>query len=166
MELRKHLNPRIVFVGLYVLAFLGYVIYGLQPAEAAQSYEIADQLEIPSIALDTDVAKLQLEADGLHTPDKIVGSYTKNDNKILLIGHSTTVFRDLDKVDLDATIIYDGREYHVAAIDMTVKNKVDMNKLLEKSDKDTLVMMTCAGELLENGDATHRLMITATLQDE
>jgi hypothetical protein len=26
---------------------------------------------------------------------------------------------------------------------------------------DTLVLMTCAGELLDNGDATHRLIITA-----
>lgn len=166
MELRKHLSPRIVFAGLYMLAFLGYVIYGLRPAEAVQSYEIADELIIPSIALDADVTKLQLETDGLRTPDTIVGSYTKSDNKTLLIGHSTTVFRNLHEVDLDADIVYDGREYRVVAIDMTTKGKIDMNELLQKSDKDTLVMMTCAGELLENGDATHRLMITAILQDE
>ena len=164
MELKKRFNSKCIFIGLYFVAFLAYIIYGLQPVEAAQSYEIADQLEIPSIALDTDVAKLQLEADGLHTPDKIVGSYTKNDNKTLLIGHSTTVFRDLDKVDLDATIIYSGQKYRVTAIDMEQKDKIDMSKLLQETDRDTLVIMTCAGKLLEKGDATHRLIITAVSQ--
>ena len=36
-----------------------------------------------------------------------------------------------------------------------------MNKILEASDKDTVVLMTCAGKDLGNGDASHRLIVTA-----
>lgn len=161
MELKKRFNSKYVFVGMYFVAFLAYIIYGLQPVEAVQSYEFSGKLEIPSIALDTDVAKLQLSADGLQTPDTIVGSFTQNDKKTLLIGHSTTVFENLNQVDLDATIIYGGQEYIVTAIDMVPKSKVDMNRLLEDVDKSTVVIMTCAGDLFDDGDASHRLLITA-----
>lgn len=161
MELRKHLNPKTIFIGLYVVAFLGYVIYGLQPAEAAYSYEIVEELQIPSIALDSDVTELQLASDGLKTPDTIVGSYSRNANKTLLIGHSTTVFQDLEYVDLEDTVVYGGQEYRVVAIDMVAKNKINMDKLLQSSEKNTLIIMTCAGKLLDGGDATHRLILTA-----
>ena len=39
--------------------------------------------------------------------------------------------------------------------------KIDMDKLLKTSRQDTVVIMTCAGKLLDGGDATHRLIITA-----
>ena len=164
MELKKRFNSKYIFIGLYFVAFLAYIIYGLQPAEAAQSYEPSGKLEIPSIALDTDVVTLQLGVDGLKTPDSIAGSYSTHENKTLLIGHSTTVFRDLKNIDLDTTIIYSGQKYRVIAIDMEQKDKIDMSKLLQESDRDTLVIMTCAGKLLEKGDATHRLIITAVSQ--
>ena len=42
-----------------------------------------------------------------------------------------------------------------------------MNKLLSNdgSGIDTLVVMTCAGELYNNGDASHRLVLTAIKQE-
>jgi sortase (surface protein transpeptidase) len=36
-----------------------------------------------------------------------------------------------------------------------------MKELLKAEDTDTLVLMTCAGELMSNNDATHRLIVTA-----
>ena len=33
-----------------------------------------------------------------------------------------------------------------------------------EEEKDTLVLMTCAGEDLGNGDSTHRLLVTATAE--
>ena len=46
---------------------------------------------------------------------------------------------------------------------MLEKADVDMNKMLAPAEKDTLVIMTCAGMDLGNGDATHRLVLTATI---
>ena len=36
-----------------------------------------------------------------------------------------------------------------------------MTEILKREEKDTIVIMTCAGELLDGGDATHRFMVTA-----
>ena len=160
MELKRRFNVRKLFVGMYVLAFAVYLIIGLQPAEAA-NYVIASTLSIPDIGLNTDVAELYLTENGLETPDTIAGSYTKAENKTLLIGHSTTVFKNLDQVDLNDVIDYGGQAYKVVAIDMIPKVDIEMNELLATANRDTIVLMTCAGELLDGGDATHRLIITA-----
>lgn len=161
MELRKHLNIRFVFIGLYLVAFLVFLIYGLQPAEAVEAYVIDSKLKIPSIGLNTDVTKLELTENGLKTPDTIVGSYSRYENKTLLIGHSTTVFNNLRDVKLGNKIEYNNTTYEVKTIDMLAKGKIDMDKLLKTSQQDTVVIMTCAGKLLDGGDATHRLIITA-----
>ena len=161
MKLKQHLDAKKVFVGLYVLAFAIYVVVGLQPAKAAH-YEVAAELNIPSIGLTADVTELQLNNGKLDTPDTIVGSYSQGENKTLLIGHSTTVFKDLSGAKLNSTINYDNKTYRVTEIAMTQKKNVNMNRLLRSTDKDTLVIMTCAGQLLDGGDATHRLIITAT----
>lgn len=162
MELRKHLSLRFVFIGLYFVAFLAFIIYGLQPADAVEAYDIGGEIAIPSIGLQSDVAILDYENGKLNTPDTIVGSYEKVENKSLLIGHSTTVFSELYKVKLGDEIEYKGKTYEVKMIDMMAKNRISMTKLLEPSEKDTIVIMTCAGKLLDGGDATHRLIITAT----
>ena len=57
---------------------------------------------------------------------------------------------------------YNGKTYNVEKITLSVKDKIDMDELLKASEKDTIVIMTCAGKLLEGGDATHRLILTAT----
>ena len=81
-----------------------------------------------------------------------------------MIGHSTDVFRDLDKLKLDDMVQYDDKTYRVVLIDMMLKNTIDMKELLRGADKDTIVIMTCAGTLLDGGDATHRLMVTAVAE--
>ena len=161
MELRKrHLNARRIFVSLYVLAFAIYIIVGLQPAEA-KNYEVSAELEIPSIGLTADVTRLALNENKLDTPETIVGSYTQTENKTLLIGHSSTVFENLHNVSLRDKINYNDKTYKIVGIHKLEKSEVNMDQLLKRADKDTLVIMTCAGELLDGGDATHRLIVTA-----
>ena len=160
MELKRGLDPRKIFVGLYVLAFAVYLVIGLQPAEAT-NYAVSAELNIPMIGLNADVTTLELGPDGLETPDSIVGSYSQANNKTLLIGHSTTVFAALNQVQLGETLKYNDTNYRVAAIDMMPKSEIDMNKVLSGADKDTIIIMTCAGQLLDDGNATHRLLVTA-----
>ncbi|MBR2840179.1 sortase [Candidatus Saccharibacteria bacterium] len=163
MELKKHFEWRYLFVGLYVLFFGIYIIVGLQPVQAT-NYVKSAELEIPSIGLVSDVAETELKEYKLETPDEIVGSFTKAENKTLLIGHSTTVFQNLDEVKLGDEIIYDGKVYTVKKTVWSVKERVHMGELIKREKEDTLVIMTCAGEMLRNGDATHRLIITASIR--
>ena len=160
MELRKRLDSRIVFVVIYFSAFLAYIIYGLQPAGAID-YAISSTLSIPKIGLYSDVTTLELEGRELKTPDSIVGSFSNQPNKTLLIGHSTTVFQRLNELDLFDSIKYGDSDYQVVKISLMPKSKIIMRDLLKEADKDTLVLMTCTGTLLDNHDATHRLIITA-----
>lgn len=161
MELKKRLNIKTVLMGLYAVFFIAYIIVGLNPVEAAQSYEISAELNIPSINLSSDVTALQLEDRELKTPDTIVGSFSRAENKTLLIGHSSTVFQNLNKVKLGEEIDYDNHIYIAQKIETLEKSEIDMSKLLARANKDTLIIMTCAGTDLGNGDATHRLIITA-----
>lgn len=163
MELKKRLNPRIVFFVIYFVAFFGYIIYGLQPAEATGAYVVDDVLSIPSIGLNADVTNIHIEDGELKTPDTIVGSYSKNTNKTLLIGHSTGIFQDLDDVKIGDIIKYGDNEYKVTKYVYIEKDSIDMNELLASEDKETLVIMTCAGTLLGDGDATHRIILFASI---
>ncbi|MBR3246485.1 class F sortase [Candidatus Saccharibacteria bacterium] len=163
MELRRRLNPKYVFIGLYILAFLVYVIYGLQPADAVDSYDVSGNIRIPSIGLNSDVTTIGLEHGELRTPDTIVGSYSRNPNKTLLIGHASTVFENLHDIRLGDKVGFNGEEYTVKSINLSVKEDIDMLELLSNSPKDTIVLMTCAGDTLEGGDATFRLIVTASV---
>lgn len=163
MELKRRLNPRVIFVVVYILAFAAYIMIGLRSAEAA-NHVVSAELNIPEIGLTSDVAELTRNGDELTTPDQIVGSYSRANNKTLLIGHSTTVFRNLSNVKLGAEVNYDNTTYKVVAIDMAPKSNVNMNKILAGTDKNTIIIMTCAGQLLGDSDATHRLMVTAIEQ--
>lgn len=160
MELKKHFNLAKVFGAIYVVAFLVYLFYGLQPAEATPIQADAT-LEIPSINLDIPVAKVQLVDHELETPDTIVGSFSNHHNKTLLFGHSTTAFSELKSINIDDSIYYNGEIYQVTQIDTLEKKDINMDEILSESPKDTLILMTCAGELLDGGDATHRLIIEA-----
>lgn len=164
MELKRRLSPKTIFAGVYVVLLAIYIIVGLQPADAAQ-YEVAAELAIPAIGLETDVAELDLVNGELATPDTIAGSYAREENKTLLIGHSTTVFENLDAVRLGDEIVYDGKTYRVVAIDQVRKSEIRMSQVMAGAEKDTIIIMTCAGELLPGGDATHRLMIKAVLSE-
>ena len=160
MKLRRRFDNRAIFVAVYIMLFVLYIIIGLQPADAA-NYEVSSKLTIPSIGLNVDVTALSLESNRLETPDTIVGSYSRYKNKTLLIGHSSTVFQNLDDIIIGDSFEYNNKHYIVVKARLVVKEAIDMDEILVDTDKDTVVIMTCAGEDLGGGDATHRLIIYA-----
>lgn len=160
MELKRKFSAKKLFTLVYVLAFAVYLIVGLQPAGATE-YEVSGNLTIPAIDLSSDVTELELIDHKLDTPDTIVGSYKKYDTKTFLVGHSTTVFVNLNKVKAGDIIIYNDIEYKITKTEKMLKSDVDMNKILAPTREDTLVIMTCAGEPMGEKDATHRLVVTA-----
>ncbi|MFV0485268.1 MAG: class F sortase [Candidatus Saccharimonadales bacterium] len=126
-------------------------------------------LEIASIGLNSQVAPVELKDRQLETPDRIVGSYTK-ENKVFLYGHSTGVFAHLNHVQIGDRLKYGEGEtratYVVTRMNTLPVEKVNMAQLLSSSPKKQLVLMTCAGEKLGNDDYTERLIIYATYAGE
>ena len=163
MEIKRRFNLlslRNILILVYFVCFAVFLSFGLKPAEAA-NYEISAELSIPAISLKSDVTTLKLKEHGLETPDYIVGSFMRSDNKTLLIGHSSTVFARLREVEISDTVVYDDIIYTIVDKRVVEKTEIDMNSLLEGTDKETIVLMTCAGKDLPNKDSAHRLIITA-----
>lgn len=151
-----------VFVAAFFLIMLPIYFYiGLHPVSSLD-YAGYPTLEIPSIELTTPVAKIELEDRELVAPARIAGVYHANPHKLFIIGHSSTVFRDLHKLEIDQTFVYDNKIYRVSSAITLEKADIDMAELLAEPFEDTIVIMTCAGEPLPNQDATHRLIVTAT----
>ncbi|MBQ6461010.1 sortase [Candidatus Saccharibacteria bacterium] len=164
MEIRARLDFRKIVIPLYAVCFVVYLIFGLTPTSAgATYYEISGNLEIPAIDLNSDVTTLNIEDHQLKTPRTIVGSYSRSENKTLLIGHSSTVFSKLDQIWVGDIVNYNGYSYLVKDIIVDKKENINMRELLRAAETDTLIIMTCAGNDLEDGDATHRLIITAEI---
>ena len=160
MELKRRWDFRVVFTGLYFVCFVIYLVMSFGLARAAD-YDVSAVLLIPRISLRSDVMELELSDGKLNTPDTIVGSFSKAKNKTLLIGHSSTVFSELDRVDIGVELVYNNTIYYIVSSEVLAKADIDMNKLLGEAERDTLVIMTCAGESLGEKDATHRLILTA-----
>lgn len=164
MKLKKTVDFRRIGAFLYAVFFIAYLLVGLKPTADATHYEISAELEIPAIGLTADVTPLKLKDHHLETPSTIVGSFAREANKVLLIGHSSTVFRNLNNIAVGDEIIYDGILYKVLSAETLKKADVEMNTLLAATEKDTIVIMTCAGEELGENDATHRLIVTAEVE--
>ena len=163
MELKKHISKRVFFLIFYYLAFCGYLAFGFLSV-GASSYHIDNHLIIPSINLSSDVTKVEISDGNLPTPDYIVGSFATETSKEFLFGHSSTVFADLKNIKIGDEIIYDNRTYTVISYKTYVKSDVDMSRVLSRAERDSLTLMTCAGEDYGNGDSSHRLIINAILR--
>lgn len=159
----KHFDHRIIVICVYFVVFFVYFFIGFYPADAS-NYKVYTELEIPSISLVADVTKINLENGKLNTPDTIVGSFSKNDNKTLLIGHSSTVFYNLNGVRLRDKLNFDNTTYQVTNIDIVAKEKIKMKDLLKSESTNQIVIMTCAGKRIGDSDATHRLILTAEVE--
>lgn len=152
-----------LFVAFFLALMLPiYIFIGLQPAPIADAASYP-QLEISSINLQTPVASLTLTDRQLVAPATIAGVYQGAINKTFIIGHSSTVFKNLSQVQIGDTITYDAQTYLVTDIDTLAKSEIDMRVILQPETTETMIIMTCAGESLPNQDATHRLIITAHL---
>lgn len=149
----------------YAVFFAVYLYIGFQPNVEAVNYEISNQLIIPSINLNAPVTPLEVKSGELETPVSIVGSFSTASNKTLLIGHASGIFQNLPAVQVGDILNYDGQSFKVVNIETLPKESVNMQKILANTKRQVLKIMTCAGELFENGDATHRLIITAVKEE-
>lgn len=152
-----------VALGFLAIFLPVYVFLGLQPVSSAGASSYPE-LEIPEISLTTPVESLALtENRTLEAPATIAGSFALHDSTTLLIGHSSTIFASLEKLELGEKIVYNEQNYQIVKIETLPKSEVDMYELLAERDRQTLVLMTCAGESLGNQDYTERLIITAEI---
>ena len=168
----QRLNPlfwskrtiRVFVVAFFTIMLPIYLYIGFQPAS---SLDLGDYpiLDIPSIDLSTPVAEVFLENRELVAPTTIAGIYHANPNKLFIIGHSSTVFKNLHQILAGDVFVYDSQTYKVSASIIVEKSAINMQELLSEAPEKTIIIMTCAGESLPNQDATHRLIITATLSE-
>ena len=165
MEIRRSWRSwdfRKVFGIVYFGALFIYLVVGLAPVEA-KDYEAATEISIPTIGLESDVVTVNMVGNEFPTPEEIVGRFTWAKHKTLLFGHASTVFPRLKELQVGDIIYYDGDTYMVSQMEISPKAEISMNKVLAAAEQDTIIMMTCAGEDLGGGDATHRLIVTAVL---
>lgn len=151
---------RVFFVALFVVLAPFYFFSGIQPVSSIEATSYPE-LRIPNIELSTPVAPLEMTEHQLIAPATIAGSYSQAENKQFIIGHSSTVFHELDQSALYQHIYYNDVEYTITRVETLKKADVDMDAILAPANVDTLVIMTCAGTPLPEQDATHRLIITA-----
>ncbi len=137
-----------------------YIFIGLQPVLPANAADFP-RLSISSINLDIPVEPLTLDNHQLNVPDNIAGSYSQNQHKTLLVGHSSTAFRKLNRLQPGQIIKYKDKAFLITETTTLAKSDVNMSQILSDRPQDTLILMTCAGDSLPNQDATHRLIINA-----
>lgn len=176
---------------VYFLATLTFVYFGLQPASkpeevyATESAEATATLTISARNNTDDNANNNTSNDAktsitaaktleqipvkpiekvgteLEVPEQIAGSYSVHQNKTLIVGHSSTIFKNLKYLQLGDTITYSEKEYTITKIEEKLKQDISMAEVLKSETEDTLVLMTCAGDPVGNGDYTHRLIVIA-----
>lgn len=162
MRIRRSYDYLRVLTCVFFVMLVAWFINGLSPAEASHRDVIA-QFEAPSLNLKSDVVRIFLEDRSLNAPSDAVGAFYGASNKVLLIGHRGTVFYNLDTIKVGDMLIFDGTKYTVSSLATIPKESVDMNEVLAAAETETLVVMTCAGRDLGDGDATHRLIVKAEI---
>ncbi len=156
---------RVFTTGFFAVMLPIYIFIGMQPASSINT-EGLPTLVVPSIGLETPVSTLELTNQELIAPANIAGSYASAENKFFIIGHSSTVFRKLDRAEVGDVVDYDGAKYRIDKREILEKAQINMYDILAPSETPTLVIMTCAGENLPNQDATHRLILTAEILED
>lgn len=149
----------IVFGILYFAVIAGIVTYAFMPKSADASSE--ERLYMPSIGLIARVKNIERTGNQLIAPDEIAGAYKATNHKTVLIGHSSTIFKDLKNVKYADEFTFDSTKYSVQEIRTIPKNLVDMEDIVSETEKNTLILMTCSGEPLGGQDYSHRLVIKA-----
>lgn len=172
MEGACKLNPfcwskrtiRVFVVSFFLIMLPIYLYIGFQPVASTEAIGYPE-LSITNISLTTPVQPIELTDHQLIAPDTIAGVYNANPNKTFIIGHSSTIFRELHKAQIGDDISYDDKTYRIVTSETLAKSSIDMQELLAPAATDTIVIMTCAGKPLANQDATHRLIITAIISN-
>ena len=161
-----------LYLGIFLVYFVAgfaFIAIGLQPVKSAEAVyatesETAEEhLDIPSIYLSAPVKITSVVDNNLVIPEQIAASFSMHDNKTLIMGHSSSVFKNLKDLSLGDEIVYNDATYKIALIEEKAKGDINMSDILRSEDTPTIVLMTCSGEKIEgtSGDHTHRLIITA-----
>ena len=72
-----------------------------------------------------------------------------------------SIFTNLEDLEVGDTIYYGTNRYIISLEEIRDKEDINMKELLKNTGFEKITLMTCAGELLEDQDATKRLIITA-----
>lgn len=164
----------LLFLPIYILTVVTFLCFSSSPNFPAQVSAYAQEilnassgfLEIPSISLSAPVSTVSLSGRTLQVPDYIVGKYQVYENKVLLMGHSSTVFLELKNIKIGDQISYGGQVYQVISKEVRPKAEISMKEILKDEDKPMLTLMTCSGEHISNQDYSHRLIIDAVMSSE
>jgi len=149
-----------IFAGLlYFLAIAGFTAYIFIPKAADASSE--ERLFIPEIGLIARVKDIERTGNQLIAPDTIAGAYKSTNHKTVIIGHSSTIFKDLKNLSGTETFTFDNKTYNITRREIVEKRFVNMEEVVSETEKNTVVLMTCYGEPLGGQDYSHRLIITA-----
>lgn len=149
-----------IFAGLlYFLAIAGFVAYIFIPKAADASSE--ERLYIPEIGLVARVKDIERQGNQLIAPDTIAGAYKPTNHKTVIIGHSSTIFKDLEKLAGNENFTFDDHSYRIIRREIVEKRFVNMEDIVSETENNTVILMTCYGEPLGGQDYSHRLIITA-----
>lgn len=154
-------RPKIgmVLAILYFTIAAGLTAYIFMPKIADASSD--ERLFIPSIGLVARVKDIEKQGKTLTPPDTIAGAYKASSNKTVLIGHSSTIFKDLKNITYGDRFKFDDKNYRVNKIEIVEKATIDMGEIVRETEENTVIIMTCYGEPLGTQDYTHRLIVTA-----
>lgn len=144
---------------LYFAVIAGFTAYVFMPKIADASSE--ERLFIPSIGLIARVKNIEKTGNQLVAPDTIAGAYQPTNHKTVIIGHSTTIFKDLKDLKEENTFKFDNKTYKIKTREIIKKSLVDMEEITSETKNNTVVLMTCYGDSLGGQDYSHRLIITA-----
>ena len=160
---RRFFSLIMIFFSVFAPTFLYFSYSGISSSitYASESAAASESLVIPALNLSAPVMVVQKQGSSLVSPDQIAGVYHSADNKAFIMGHSSTIFKDLKNVTMNDEIIYNDSLYRVTAIETLEKSAISMTNLLRSESVPTIVLMTCAGTSLGGQDYSHRLIITA-----
>ena len=144
---------------VYFVAVAGFVAHVFMPKAADASSE--ERLFMPSIGLIARVKDIEKQGNQLIAPDTIAGAYKPTNHKTVIIGHSSTIFKDLKNIEDNDTFTFDNKKYEIKNIEILEKSIIDMEDIVSEAENNTVILMTCYGEPLGGQDFTHRLIITA-----
>ena len=161
---QKVFSLLMAFYSVFIPSFLyfGLTEVSSSATYAAESATASESLKIPALDLSAPVTVIQKQGADLISPDQIAGVYHSAQNKSFIIGHSSTIFKDLKNLKEDNEIIYNNAAYKITSIRTLAKSEISMPEILKPEDTPTVVLMTCAGTSLGGHDYSHRIIVTAT----
>lgn len=163
MRLKRHYS-RQIFIGIYLFALIAIGYLGVQPHAVEANSNLV--LEAPKIGLKSEVKVLNLNDDyTLTAPDRIAGLYYAAENNTFIIGHSSTIFGNLQDLEINDQIQLDNHRYKITELFSQDKDSISMSKILEPKTTPTLTLMTCHGEKITDNDYSERLIISAELEN-